>query len=37
MRKKMKKWLSCMMTAAMLMSAVNLPADVLASDCDEST
>ena len=32
MKKKMKKWLSCMMAAAMVMSTVNLPTDILASD-----
>ena len=28
----MKKWLSCMMAAAMVMSTVNLPTNILASD-----
>ena len=32
MKKKMKKCLSCMMAAAMVMSTVNLPTDILASD-----
>ena len=32
MKKKMKKWLSCMMAAAMVMSTVNLPTNILASD-----
>ncbi|MBU5480815.1 phage tail tip lysozyme [Blautia sp. MSJ-19] len=32
MRKKIKKGLSCMMTAAMVMSTVNLPVDVFADD-----
>ena len=35
MKKKMKKWLSCMMAAAMVMSTVNLPTDILASDFDD--
>ena len=32
MKRKMKKWLSCMMAAAMVMSTVNLPTNILASD-----
>ncbi len=32
MKRKMKKWLSCMMAAAMAMSTVNLPTNILASD-----
>lgn len=32
MKMKMKKWLSCMMAAAMVMSTVNLPTNILASD-----
>ncbi|MBU5480814.1 RICIN domain-containing protein [Blautia sp. MSJ-19] len=32
MKKKVKKWLSCMMAAAMVMSTVNLPVDVFASE-----
>ena len=32
MIRKMKKWLSCMMAAAMVMSTVNLPTNILASD-----
>lgn len=35
MKKKMKKWLSCMMAAAMVMSTVNLPTNILASDFDD--
>ena len=35
MKKKMKKWLSCMMAVAMVMSTVNLPTDILASDFDD--
>ena len=32
MKRKMKKWLSCMMAAAMVMSTVTLPTNILASD-----
>ena len=32
MKRKMKKWLSCMMAAAMVISTVNLPTNILASD-----
>lgn len=32
MKRKMKKWLSCMMATAMVMSTVNLPTNILASD-----
>ena len=32
MRKKIKKWFSCMIAAAMVMSTVNLPVDTFASD-----
>lgn len=32
MKRKMKKWLSGMMAAAMVMSTVNLPTNILASD-----
>lgn len=32
MKRKMKKWLSCMMAAAMVMSTLNLPTNILASD-----
>ena len=32
MKRKMKKWLNCMMAATMVMSTVNLPTNILASD-----
>ena len=32
MRKKIKKWFSCMIAAAMVMSTVNLPVDTFAND-----
>lgn len=35
MKKKMKKWFSCIMAAAMVMSTVNLPINILASDFDD--
>lgn len=33
--KENEKWLSCMMAAAMVMSTVNLPTNILASDFDD--
>ena len=35
MKKKMKKWFSCIIAAAMVMSTVNLPTNILASDFDD--
>ena len=35
MKKKMKKWFSCIMATAMVMSTVNLPTNILASDFDD--
>ena len=35
MKKKMKKWFSCIMATAMVMSMVNLPTNILASDFDD--
>ena len=32
MKRKMKKWLNCMLAAALVMSTVNLPTNILASD-----
>ena len=35
MKKKMKKWFSCIIATAMVMSTVNLPTNILASDFDD--
>ena len=35
MKKKVKKWFSCITVAALVMSTVNLPIDVLASDFED--